>query len=96
MVANNEERQIAAALHTLVDLVVAPWLADFRNRERIVDVIGANLTLAQAAKALGVSPKTVNRWCSAKKILSTGEGKTLRIEQREIERFNTTRRQEPG
>jgi excisionase family DNA binding protein len=96
MTANSLERQIAEHLHALVDLVGAPFIARMIQNERVVDVVGASLTLAQAAKALGFSPKTVSRWCDANRIRSTGKGKSRRIELSEIERFKAQQHKEPG
>jgi excisionase family DNA binding protein len=86
MVAKTKERQIAEALHTLVDLVIAPALAQFGSEPRL-EVIEAMLSKSQVARILDVHPRTIDRYIKDRRLKASGEGRTARIEPSEVERF---------
>ena len=56
-----------------------------------VEVVEAALTKSQAAKALRVSQRTIEREITAGNLVATGIGKSVRIERDELERYKRLR-----
>ena len=84
MLDKNHEKQLSDALHTIVDLFLVPQLTAIIAHQPKVDIVEADLTKGQAAKALGISPRTLARRIAEGVIRITKDGK---ISQREIEHY---------
>jgi hypothetical protein len=85
MAATTKERRIAEALHTLVDEVLAPFLARMADPTKQIEILEADLTKPQAARLLNVDPRTLNRYIKSGLLHTLPGGKM--ITKREVDRF---------